>query len=291
MTFRTLKRAQTVLVAAGALALGACSAQPGPASSVRLQSYVEMTETNLTSQAVGKVKEVLVSEGDSIKAGQDLLILDSDTLEAQKIQAAARIETVKSQIRAATASATLAKTNYSRVKGLSEKGMISQADYDNALTQTQQADANLDVLQGQLAQAQGALAELQTYLNRTTLISPGDGVVTQINTRAGETVSTGLPLVVITEQKRPWIECDLRETDLSLVRRGEVVNVEFPAYPNQKFHGTVTRINKNADFATKRATNENGQFDIRSFGVKVELSGDHPDLYAGMTAFVTFGKL
>lgn len=289
MNVRTLRRIRA-LIAGALLGLTACAPQPGPASSVRLQSYVEMTETNLTSQAVGKVKDVLVSEGDTVKAGQDLLVLDSDTLEAQKLQAAARIETVKSQIRAATASATLAKTNYERVKGLRDKGMTSQADYDSALTQTQQADANLDVLQGQLAQAQGALVELQTYLNRTTLVSPGEGVVTQINTRAGETVSTGLPLVVVTEQNHPWIECDLRETDLSLAHRGGMVTVEFPAYPNQKFHGTVTRINKNADFATKRATNENGQFDIRSFGVKVELTGDHPDLYAGMTAFVTFGR-
>jgi HlyD family secretion protein len=274
---------------AATLALAGCAPQTatGP---LKLQSYVEMTETNLTSQAVGKVRAVLVSEGDAVKAGQDLLILESDTLEAQKLQAAARIATVGSQIRAATATASLADTSYLRVKALYDKGLASQADYDGALTQKQQADANLEVLQGQLAQARGSLAELQTYLNRTTLVSPGAGVVTQINTRAGETVSTGLPLVVVTEQTRPWIECDLRETDLSLVHRGDVVAVEFPAYANQKFHGTVTRINKNADFATKRATNENGQFDIRSFGVKVELTGDHPDLYAGMTAFVSFGR-
>jgi HlyD family secretion protein len=114
-------------------------------------------------------------------------------------------------------------------------------------------------------------------------------VVTQVNVRNGELVSTGMPLLVIDDKSDSWILCSVRETSLAKVHLGQVVSVKLAAYQDKDYEGKVVRINKDADFAVKRATNDNGQFDVLSYGVKVELAGVDKPLYAGMTAFVDFG--
>ncbi|MCH5139171.1 HlyD family secretion protein, partial [Clostridiaceae bacterium UIB06] len=68
------------------------------------------------------------------------------------------------------------------------------------------------------------------------------------------------------------------------------VSVKLSTYPGEQFKGKIVRINKDADFAVKRATNDNGEFDVLSYGVKVELIDMNKPLHAGMTAFVDFGK-
>lgn len=306
-----------------------------------VQSNVEMTETNINSQIAGRVKRVTVNEGDRVAGNQTLLIIDSDTLNAQYAQAQARIETIKAQINAALAAKAtsksqfakvqngarpeeiaqakaaydLAQTTYDRVKTLYDRGLISRADYDNASTQLEinrekynlakngarsedismaheqynQANSSVESLYGQLKQAEAAQAEIKTYLDRTTIVAPTDGVITQLNVEAGELVSTGMPLVIVTDQAKPWIQCSIKETDLAQVRLGQPVTVKLAAYQGQTFTGKVVRINKDADFAVKRATNDNGQFDVLSYGVKVELTQKATTLYDGMTAFVDFG--
>jgi len=264
----------------------------GRLASARLsvQSNVEMTETNLNSQFAGKVKTVEVKEGDPVKKGQVLVTIDSDTLNAQLDQANARVAATKAQLAAATATQQFAQTSHNRVKGLFEKGLATQADFDDISNKLNQANANLAAVTSQSAQAEAGLAETKTYLAKAVIAAPSTGLVTLVNVEAGELVSSGMPLVVLTDLDKPWIQCSIQETDLSRVALEQAVTVRLPAYPDRVFHGKVVRINKDADFAVKRATNANGEFDVVSFGVRVELVAPDKPLYAGMTAFVDFGQ-
>lgn len=255
-----------------------------------VQSNVEMTETNLNSQFSGKVKTVTVKEGDPVAKGQTLVTIESDTINAQLDQANARVAAAKAQLTAATASRDYAQTSYNRIKGLFEKGLATQADFDDISNKLNQALAGMSAVQSQSAQAEAGLAEVKTYLDKTTIAAPAGGIITMVNVEPGELVSTGMPLVVLTDLDHPWIQCSIRETDLSRVSLGQAVAVTLPAYQNRVFQGKVVRINKDADFAVKRATNVNGEFDVVSFGVKVELQNPDKPLYAGMTAFVDFGS-
>ena len=105
-----------------------------------------------------------------------------------------------------------------------------------------------------------------------------------------------MPAVVVTAINNPSITCNIKETDLDKVDLDQEVKIKLPAYEGQEFKGRVTNINKNADFATKKATNDNGDFDILSYGVKVEfddleeLKNMGINLRANMTTFVDFGK-
>ncbi|SMB79603.1 HlyD family secretion protein [Desulfonispora thiosulfatigenes DSM 11270] len=308
-----------------------------------VQSNVEMTDTNINSQTGGKIKEINVKEGDSVKQGQVLITIDSDSLAAQRAQILAQMGTIKAQLNSAIAGRDaalaqlqkaqngarpeeinqaksayeLAQIKYEREKMLYEEDAISKADLDNVYSQYEiaknkyelirngtrpediaasqaqvnQANASIEVVQGQLKQAEASLQGLQVNVNNTIITAPTDGVVTQINAEPGELVSMGMPLVVITNTNNPSIQCNLKETDLSKVKLGQEVSISIPSFPDKNFIGKIVKINKNADFAVKRATNDNGEFDILSYGVKVELLDMNQPLYAGMTAFVDFGKV
>ncbi|WP_411682169.1 HlyD family secretion protein [Clostridium thailandense] len=307
-----------------------------------VQGSIETKEININSKVAGKITDIKIKEGDSIKNGQVLITIDNSALVAKEAQSKAQIDAATGQMRAAEAAKSaaqaqlqkaqngarpeeiaqaksqydLAKSTYDRVNGLYSKGYAAKEDLDKAQTamdvaekqydvakdgarsediaslqaQVNQADATIQGYEAQIKQAQGGQDEVQTYINDTTITAPSDGTVTQLNVEAGELVSTGMPLLVMTNTTAPWIECNVKETDLSKVKLNGEVSVKLSAYPDEQFKGKIVRINKDADFAVKRATNDNGEFDILSYGVKVELIDMNKPLHAGMTAFVDFGK-
>lgn len=310
-----------------------------------VQSNVSMDESNINSLAAGKIKEVIVSEGDVVKRGQVLATIDSDAIIAQKHAVEASIETIKAQISSAEAAKRaaeaklqetkngtrqqqldqletaykLAQSDYDRVKALYDIGASTEAELegvkaklDSAISQydlakegataetiaavqaqVDQADAGISAAEGQLKQAEASLAQVEVSLSYTTLTAPVDGVVTKVNVKNGDLVSSGMPVVVVTDTANPSITCNIKETELSKVKLNQEVSIKLSEYGDKTFKGKVVLINKNADFAMKKATNDNGDFDILSYGVKVEFEDLEKldiDLHAGMTTFVDFGK-
>lgn len=193
----------------------------------------------------------------------------------------------------------IAKNKYETIKNGSRpediataKAQVDQANaqLNQAIAQIDQTSGSIESVQGQIKQAQASLEGVNININNATIKAPSDGIVTQLNVENGELVSTGMPIVVITSTTSPSITCNVKETDLSKVKLGQKVSIRVPAYSNKTFDGRVIKINENADFAVKRATNDNGDFDVLSYGVKVEFTNMNKPLHNGMTAFVHFGK-
>ncbi len=210
----------------------------------------------------------------------------------------------------------LAEKTYQRTKQLYESNVASEADYDQAnakyLTAKEQYDmavqgtreedkmaaqasvsqaaSSIKSAQGQVLQAQANIAEIQSYIDDTIIKAPASGTITSLNVEVGELVSSGMPLATISSLAKPWVEVNVEETNLSQIHLGDTVKVTLLAYPDEIYEGTVVRVNKKPDFATKRATNESNDFDILSYGVKVEISGIEQHTYPGMTVVVDFGK-
>lgn len=139
-------------------------------------------------------------------------------------------------------------------------------------------------------QANGALDEVEVYLKDTKIVAPINGTVTGINSHEGELVSTGMSIATVSDINSSWVEVKVKETDLANLSVGQTTDVKVPSYGNKLFKGKIVTINSKPDFATKRATNDNGQFDIISYGVKVELDNKDKILRPGMTAFTQFVK-
>ncbi|MEA4987449.1 MAG: efflux RND transporter periplasmic adaptor subunit [Anaerovorax sp.] len=294
--------------------------------SLVVQSSLELKETNVNSLAAGQLKALHIKKGDRVTKGQIIAEIDSNTLLTKKAQAEGNVKAVEGQLLAAQAtyqkvlkgatdeelaqakaSYGLAEANFNRISALYSNGAVSKSDYDSVATQyeiigqkyqaakkgaqnedKEAAAAAVDTLEGQLEAAKSALAEVETYLQKTEIIAPCDGVITALNVEQGELVSTGLPVATITSEADPYITCQVSEQQLSHVKQNQQVTVTFPAYKDEVFHGTVTEINKSADFAVKRATNANGSYDVIAFSVTVEPNDVTEELYSGMTVFVDF---
>ncbi len=307
-----------------------------------IQGNLKSTETDLNSKLAGTIKETRVEEGDTVKAGDVLIVMDSETLLAKKQQAQAALAEAQGQVAAAQAvqaaaqaqydkalngarseevaqaktQLDLAESTFNRVKPLYEQGAVPATTYDQAKAQydaaketynmaasgarsedkaaakaqVAQAASTVETAKGAVVQAQGAIDEVDSYLVDSEIKAPCDGVVTAMNVNPGELVSTGMPLATVSSSEKPWVEVNVPETELSNVKVGGEVKVTFAAYPDQEFKGTITKAAQKPDFATKRATNNNGEFDVLSYGVKVEISGVDQELYPGMTVMVDFGK-
>ncbi|MCO5388637.1 MAG: efflux RND transporter periplasmic adaptor subunit [Desulfosporosinus sp.] len=298
-------------------------------TNINSQVAGKIKEVKVKENEVVKKGQILITlESDTLLAQQAQALAKIDTVNAKiasarssKTSALAQLEKVQSGARAdelvqLKAAYDLAEVNYNRTKTLYEENVISKAELDSVLTQytitkaqydlaktgaraedieiakaqVSIAEAAIQSLEGELGQENANLAETRTYIAKTTITAPCAGIITQLNVETGELVSTGMPLLIITDSASPWIQCNVKETDLSKVRAGQTVSIRLAAYPNETFNGKITAINKNADFAVKRATNDNGEFDILSFGVKAELTDIKEPLNAGMTAFVDFGQ-
>lgn len=279
-----------------------------------IQGSVKTTDVSLNSMLEGYVSEIYVEEGQEVKAGEVIMKMDSETVQAKLAQAEAAKAAASAvaqkaangarsqEVIQAKAAFDYASKMYERMKTLLAEEAISQASFDQVEVQyiaaretynmALEGARNEDVTaaNSQVAQAEGAIAEVNSYLEKAEIKAPADGVITTINVKAGELISTGMPVVTLTTNEEPWVEFNIDETNLGKIKEGQEVELTFPAYPDRKYVGEIATISKKADFATKKATNENGSFDILTYGVKVTLKDMEEPLYSGMTVMVNHGK-
>ncbi|MDI3480654.1 MAG: HlyD family secretion protein [Tepidanaerobacteraceae bacterium] len=276
-----------------------------------------------------KAGDILVEiSSDEIKAKEDqakAMVNEAqaayDAAKGQLEAAQAMLEKAKNgarkqEIAQAQASYDLWLKTYERVKKLYEKGAVSAQKCDEVKTQLEVAAQNLSMAKegarsedisaaqaavvsaqameqaakAKLQEAKGGLEEVRAYLKDTKITSPISGTVTELDADEGELVSTGMSIATVTDLNDMWVEVQVKETDISKIFLGQRVKVKIPAYPDEIFSGKVVRINQKPDFAVKRATNDNGSFDIQAFGVKIKLDNKNKVMRPGMTAFVQFPK-
>ena len=280
-----------------------------------IQGNIKTEETDLNSKIPGNIDQILVEEGQEVKKGDTLIVISSETIEAKKQQAEAATAAAEAQynkalngarsqeVAQAKAAYELAEKTYQRIKKLYDQEAISANTYDQAFAQYTAAKETYEMAEqgareedkaaaeALVQQAKAATAEVQTYLDDAVIKAPMDGTVTQLNVNEGELVSSGMPLATLTSNKKPYVEINVKETDLGQVRMGDEVKITISAYPDDVFKGKIVNVNQKPDFATKRATNNNGDFDVLSYGVKVEMPDVDKDIYPGMTVMVNLGKL
>jgi len=210
----------------------------------------------------------------------------------------------------------LMQKTFQRVDSLYEKGGVSKQKRDEVETQLKVAKATLSMANegarsedisaaqalvtqatsmeqaanNKVDQAKAGLQEVEAYLKDTKILAPIDGTITVLNSDEGELVSTGMGIATVSNLEDTWVEVKVKETDLGKVSVGQIVDVKLLSYEDEKFEGKVVRINKKPDFATKRATSENGDFDVVAFGVKIEINDNGKVLRPGMTAIINFSE-
>lgn len=285
---------------------------------------VDASEYRVSNKVPGRIDSLYVKEGDRVKAGDTLAHISSPQVDAKMLQAEAVQKAASAQSRKAKggareqqkqmayqvwqkakAAVEVYRKSYERVKGLYEKGVVSAQKFDEVEAQYKVAQADCAAAEQQyllakegaqqediaaaaalVNQAGGAVAEVQSYLDDSYLIAPSDGEVVEIFAKMGDLIGTGSPVMSILNMEDSWMFFAVREDLLKDINPGDTIEVRLPALGEKTYKCEVRRVQAMASYATWRATKTNGQYDVKSFDVKVVPIGKIEGMRPGMTAIV-----
>ena len=288
-----------------------------------IQGQIEVSEYRVSSKVPGRILEIRVKEGDFVKAGDTLAILDAPEVRAkmqqaqgaeqgaaamdQMAQKGARAEQVQGAyqlMQKAAAGLEIAEKSYNRVQRLFDEGVMSaqkrdeafanykamQATYEAAKSQYDMAvngarQEEKMAAQAQHERAKGAVQEVTSYINETVQIAQMDGEVSSIYPKVGELVGTGSPIMTISMMNDMWGTFNVREDQLGNLQVGNEFTAFVPAF-NKEVKMKVYHMKDQGSFAVWKATKANGQYDLKTFEVKARPTEQMEGLRPGMSLIV-----
>lgn len=292
-----------------------------------MQGQMEVTEYRVSSKVPGRIMEYRVKEGDKVKAGDTLAIIEAPEVKAKKAQAeavqtaavalndkaeaGAREEQIQGAYelwQKAIVNRDIWEKSFKRVSNLYKEGVVSEQKYDETKAQYDAAVATEKAAKSQydmavkgaqkqdkemaaakVEQAKGVVAEVNSYINETILLAYADGEVTDIFPHIGELVGTGAPIMNIAMMDDLWATFNVREDHLKRMPIGSRFTAEFPALGASVIM-EVNYMKDRGDYAAWKATKQTGQYDLKTFEVRAVPVTKVEGLRPGMTVIYRVGE-
>lgn len=288
-----------------------------------IQGYVEVSEYRVSSKVPGRVLELRVKEGDYVKVGDTLAILDAPDVKAKLAQAqsaesaatamdqmannGARREQINGAfalLQQAKAGLEIAQKSYNRVQRLYDEGVMSAQKRDEAFANYKAIEAQVKAAKSQydmavngarreeklaaaaqVNRAKGAVQEVNSYINETMQIAQKEGEVSDVFPKVGELIGTGSPIMNISILDDMWGTFNVREDQLNGMQVGSTITAFVPAF-NKDIKMKVYYIKDQGSYATWKATKANGQYDLKTFEVKARPIKPFEGLRPGMSLII-----
>ncbi len=242
-------------------------------STVKAEGVVKAkNQVRIGSDVMGRILEIRVEEGDTVRRGDTLCLIDPSTYLAQVRQAQARLEQDLARLEKA-------QKDYRRAQELFADSLIPPSTLEEAKTA-------YATLQAQIRVDSSLLEEARSTYAKTVITSPIDGVVLGVHKEVGEmvvvgTINTpGSVIMDIADLSRLEVEASVDETEVVKIHPGQKVRVKVDAYPDTVFQGVVRRL---SGIPTSSVQVGGGSLQGVSYPILIEVLG-HPNLYPGMTA-------
>ena len=288
-----------------------------------MQGQVEVSEYRVSSKVPGRILELRVKEGDYVKVGDTLAIIDAPEVRAKmeqargaenaasalelKAQNGAREEQIRGAfqvLQQAKAGLEIAEKSYNRVQRLFDEGVLSaqkrdevyaqykameaqckaaQSQYDMAVNGARREDKM--AAQAQVSRARGAVQEVNAYINETVQTAQMEGEVSAVYPKVGELVGTGSPIMTISMMDDLWGTFNVREDQLNGMQVGTEFTAFVPAF-NKDIKMKVYYMKDQGSYAVWKATKANGQYDLKTFEVKARPTEKFEGLRPGMSLVV-----
>jgi RND family efflux transporter MFP subunit len=227
------------------------SRQQLAAVNLRSTGTVRARETAVISaQVMGRIQQVLVREGDAVKAGQTLVVLDDAALQASESQAQAGVKAAENAQAAAQTNAALAASTLNRYKQLESEKSVSPQEMDEVSRRAEAAAANLDAVRAQTEAARAQESGARTMLGYTRLVAPFAGVVTSRTADPGTMAAPGMPLLRIDQAGALQLQTTIDESAIGAIHKGMKVEVSIDGASPGERAGTVSEIDAAADPAS-----------------------------------------
>jgi multidrug resistance efflux pump len=309
-----------IAVAAMVVGYRAYERRPRP---MEWSGTVEARTVQVGSRVGGRVKEVLVREGDWVKSGQALIILEPGDLEAQRLQAlgqlqqaqgnlakvadrraGARLQEIaaaRARLKAQEVAVEKAQLDLSRTEKLFANGAATGVERDNAdialrnaLAQRDALKAQLDELlrgtpedvkslQGQVDMAKGRLDQNQTMLDELTIRAPRAAQVVTLDLRPGDILAPSAVAAKLLETDQLYVRIYVPETQLGFVHPSKVVTLYVDSFPNRPFKAVVESISHEGEYTPRNLQTADERAD-QVFAARLRIEEGKDVLRAGMAA-------
>ncbi len=245
---------------------------------------------NMSSNIPGMIEKIYVKEGEKVRAGQILLRLDSAQYEASVARDKAYIASLEEELKNADLNLKKAESTYKRNLELHKEQLISDEALENARTQYETALSQKNSLLHRIAQAQASLKSTLDSLDKTTIRSPIDGIVTSLKVEEGEVAvvgtmnNPGTVLLTIADLSVMEVEIDVDETDVINVKLGQKAEVRVDALPEKIIEGEVTEVGSSAKQSSTLLSSSSSSKEAKDFKVVVTLKNPPAELKPGLSA-------
>ena len=288
-----------------------------------IQGQVEVTEYRVSSKVPGRILELRVKEGDFVKVGDTLAILDAPEVRAKmeqarsaenaaaalelKAQNGARKEQIQgafSVLQQAKAGYEIAEKSYNRIQRLFDEGVVSAQKRDEVYANYKAMEAQMKAAQSQydmavngarmedkmaaaaqVGRAKGAVQEVNSYIHETVQVAQMEGEVSDVYPKVGELVGTGSPIMSIAVMDEMWGTFNVREDQLNDMQVGSEFTAYVPAF-DKEVKMKVYYLKDQGSYAVWKATKANGQYDLKTFEVKARPVEKLEGLRPGMSLII-----
>ncbi len=290
-------------------------------SIARVHSYL----VRIAPEVSGNVVGVNIKNNQVVRAGDVMFNIDSRNYElavrsakanlelaGQNIGAnMAAVEVAQAKVTDAIAARNNARDQAARVSELASKGVLSQAELDNALESRSRAQAALNAAQASLDQAKQnlgpegnnnphilaamvSLEKAQLDLQKTAVSAPSDGIVTNVQLTVGQQANVGSPMVTFIDPREIWISALVRENSLEYIQPGQQVKIVLDSMPGRVLNGKVyslgwgTGDSNNVDAATGFIRADTTSINAQRYPVNIVFDDIPDNIRYGSQATVAF---
>ena len=211
-------------------------------------SLTYQAEVKLVSEVIGRVRDVLVKEGDQVKKGQLLLQLDPAQAQAQVAQLEASLAQSRLSIERTRVNATTLENKWKRFQALREQGVVDANSFDDLTSQRNMARVELESSGQVMHQTEAQLQQAREGLAKTQLRAPINGKVVALIIKQGETAVpsamsiAGSDLMTVADTSSLFAEVNVNETDVARVGVGQGARIVPAAFPDKSWTGTVETV-------------------------------------------------
>ena len=278
-------------------------------------AHIDADNVSVGSKIFGRISSLYANEGDLIKQGTLLAVLDSTDLIAQRNQTIALREQAhanlnqsevkyssdQKSIKVLEISLERANEDMARAKNQAEGGVITTEQFDHVKKAFETATAQLDAAKAQLLVSKSMISSasasvetanaqikvLQAQLNNTKLYASADGVVAKRWLLTGDVTQPGQSVFTITLSKNLWVVAFPEETNISEIKPGQAVKFTIDAFPGVKFRGKIFLVGSSTAsvFSLIPANNAAGNFTKVTQRIPVRISIDGTEDNKDLSSF------
>jgi HlyD family secretion protein len=284
---------------------------------------VEARTILVGSRAGGRVKEVAAKEGDQLKAGETLIVLEAGDWQGKLLEAQGQLDQAKANLEklergtrreqvdqalarldAQQVIASKAQLDADRMHQLLSSGAATQADVDAADATLKGAQAMRDALRNQFAElkngtriedikiaraqvnaAQGCLDQIQAMIDELTIKAPKDVRVEALDLRPGDILAPNASAATLLEDNQLYVRIYVPETVIGRIAVGQKVPITVDSFPDQSFEGVVEYINHVGEYSPRNLQTSDERAD-QVFATRIGIKTGADKLRAGMAAFI-----